>query len=131
MHGLPVPQAVRFAGAVALAWVLHGSLERALPTGDSVPREGREHSDRDAFGRRREFWTAGDVIHALYVPCTRVFNSILTPLSLRPFINPQNQSRKAHRNGIKKPKTNKYPSLKGVSTRDVTVRIPPPITTPA
>ncbi|EJU06251.1 hypothetical protein DACRYDRAFT_45534, partial [Dacryopinax primogenitus] len=25
-----------------------------------------------------------------------------------------NQNRKAHRNGIKKPKTNKYPSMRGV-----------------
>ncbi|GAA93568.1 hypothetical protein E5Q_00212 [Mixia osmundae IAM 14324] len=25
-----------------------------------------------------------------------------------------NQSKKAHRNGIKKPKTNKYPSMRGV-----------------
>ncbi|CUS23566.1 LAQU0S10e03334g1_1 [Lachancea quebecensis] len=28
-----------------------------------------------------------------------------------------NQSRKAHRNGIKKPKTYKYPSLKGVDAK--------------
>ncbi|SCZ90106.1 BZ3500_MvSof-1268-A1-R1_Chr1-3g01780 [Microbotryum saponariae] len=28
-----------------------------------------------------------------------------------------NQTRKAHRNGIKKPKTNKYPSLKGVDPK--------------
>ncbi|KAM0756575.1 hypothetical protein T439DRAFT_283702 [Meredithblackwellia eburnea MCA 4105] len=28
-----------------------------------------------------------------------------------------NQSAKAHRNGIKKPKTNKYPSLKGVDPK--------------
>ena len=28
-----------------------------------------------------------------------------------------NQNKKAHRNGIKKPKSNKYPSLKGVSLR--------------
>ncbi|KAK0526087.1 60S ribosomal protein L29 [Tilletia horrida] len=30
-----------------------------------------------------------------------------------------NQNRKAHRNGIKKPKTNKYPSLKGVDPKFV------------
>ncbi|OTB17971.1 hypothetical protein K445DRAFT_56571, partial [Daldinia sp. EC12] len=28
-----------------------------------------------------------------------------------------NQSRKAHRNGIKKPKTNRYPSLKGTDPK--------------
>ncbi|EOD48111.1 putative 60s ribosomal protein l29 protein [Neofusicoccum parvum UCRNP2] len=28
-----------------------------------------------------------------------------------------NQSKKAHRNGIKKPKTNRYPSLKGVDPK--------------
>ncbi|CAD6589120.1 MAG: 60S ribosomal protein L29 [Cyphobasidiales sp. Tagirdzhanova-0007] len=28
-----------------------------------------------------------------------------------------NQNKKAHRNGIKKPKTNKYPSLKGVDPK--------------
>ncbi|CEP60613.1 60S ribosomal protein eL29 LALA0_S01e14972g [Lachancea lanzarotensis] len=28
-----------------------------------------------------------------------------------------NQTRKAHRNGIKKPKTYKYPSLKGVDAK--------------
>ncbi|KAI3625422.1 hypothetical protein CBS9595_000783 [Malassezia furfur] len=28
-----------------------------------------------------------------------------------------NQSRKAHRNGIKKPKTNRYPSLRGVDPK--------------
>ncbi|GME71296.1 unnamed protein product [[Candida] boidinii] len=28
-----------------------------------------------------------------------------------------NQTRKAHRNGIKKPKTNRYPSLKGVDAK--------------
>ncbi|PWN42676.1 hypothetical protein IE81DRAFT_323230 [Ceraceosorus guamensis] len=28
-----------------------------------------------------------------------------------------NQSRKAHRNGIKKPKTNKYPNLRGVNPK--------------
>ncbi|KAF8471842.1 ribosomal protein L29, partial [Kalaharituber pfeilii] len=28
-----------------------------------------------------------------------------------------NQARKAHRNGIKKPKTNRYPSLKGVDPK--------------
>ncbi|KAJ1027575.1 hypothetical protein NDA18_003577 [Ustilago nuda] len=30
-----------------------------------------------------------------------------------------NQVRKAHRNGIKKPKTNKYPSLRGVDPKFV------------
>ncbi|CAO1613213.1 unnamed protein product [Sympodiomycopsis kandeliae] len=30
-----------------------------------------------------------------------------------------NQSRKAHRNGIKKPKSNRYPSLKGVDPKFV------------
>ncbi|KAK0561402.1 60S ribosomal protein L29 [Tilletia horrida] len=30
-----------------------------------------------------------------------------------------NQIRKAHRNGIKKPKSNKYPSLKGVDPKFV------------
>jgi len=28
-----------------------------------------------------------------------------------------NQTRKAHRNGIKKPKTNKYPSMRGVDPK--------------
>ncbi|KAL7341031.1 ribosomal L29e protein family-domain-containing protein, partial [Rhodotorula toruloides] len=28
-----------------------------------------------------------------------------------------NQNKKAHRNGIKKPKTNKYPSMKGVDPK--------------
>ncbi|AAS51795.1 ADL125Cp [Eremothecium gossypii ATCC 10895] len=28
-----------------------------------------------------------------------------------------NQTKKAHRNGIKKPRTNKYPSLKGVDAK--------------
>lgn len=28
-----------------------------------------------------------------------------------------NQTRKAHRNGIKKPKSNRYPSLKGVDPK--------------
>ncbi|KAJ3324379.1 60S ribosomal protein L29, partial [Blyttiomyces sp. JEL0837] len=30
-----------------------------------------------------------------------------------------NQNKKAHKNGIKKPKTNKYPSLKGVDPKFV------------
>ncbi|PWZ00776.1 hypothetical protein BCV70DRAFT_100919 [Testicularia cyperi] len=48
-----------------------------------------------------------------------VFTTVVRNTAKSKNSSQHNQVRKAHRNGIKKPKTNKYPSMRGVDPKFV------------